>query len=415
MTRFLSAVLLISVCCSADSSADPPEWDASQSDKPVKVFILAGQSNMEGRGFPEPLAWQVTQDKFKTRYTHFIKDGNFDAFNARVEETTDPENRRNAPTYLWSTRRDVWINYLGRHGDLTVGYGAPRNGFGPEFNFGHVVGNHYDEQVLIIKTSWGGRALARGFLPPSSMESEEEYQRQTDAFNADVEEWNKAEPARIEAYNKRVTEENRTREKKRPLRKFKPRETVSLEQYRAQFGKDYRNMVNEVHTCLAELKERFPGYRGQGYEIAGFVWFQGWNDQYNDRWLTYEKNLGNLIRDVRRELKAPGMSVVIGQMGHDGMKEDKKGSPRDFIKKAQAAVPESEEFRNNAVCVRTNQFWDMHADAIYRGPGGWSKDVDRWRRHGNDHPYHYYGSPWCFAQIGTAFGEAMVELRNSGN
>ena len=107
--------------------------------------------------------------------------------------------------------------------------------------------------------------------------------------------------------------------------------------------------------------------------------------------------------------------MVIGQMGHDGMKEDKKGSPRDFIKKAQAAVPESEEFRNNAVCVRTNQFWDMHADAIYRGPGGWSKDVDRWRRHGNDHPYHYYGSPWCFAQIGTAFGEAMVELRNSGN
>ncbi len=27
-----------------------------------------------------------------------------------------------------------------------------------------------------------------------------------------------------------------------------------------------------------------------------------------------------------------------------------------------------------------------------------------------DHGYHYYGSPWTFAQIGTAFGEAMVKL-----
>ena len=39
---------------------------------------------------------------------------------------------------------------------------------------------------------------------------------------------------------------------------------------------------------------------------------------------------------------------------------------------------------------------------------GWSKDVNRWRQFGNDRPYHYYGSPWCFAQIGTAFGEGMI-------
>ena len=72
--------------------------------------------------------------------------------------------------------------------------------------------------------------------------------------------------------------------------------------------------------------------------MMGFVWFQGWNDQYQDRWLTYEKNLANLIRDVRKEFKAPKMPFVIGQMGHDGMKPDKEGSPRDYIKKAQAAV-----------------------------------------------------------------------------
>ena len=157
---------IYAVTCYGES----PEFPASTSTEKVKVFILAGQSNMEGRGFPEPLSWQITQKNFRERYKHFIKDGDYDAFARKVAETTDPDNRRKTPTYLWTTRHDVWINYLGKHGDLTVGYGAPGEGFGPEFNFGHVMGNHLDQQVLIIKTSWGGRALARGFLPPSSIQ-----------------------------------------------------------------------------------------------------------------------------------------------------------------------------------------------------------------------------------------------------
>jgi hypothetical protein len=390
--------------------ADNPEFAASTHSGKVKVFILAGQSNMEGRGFPDPLSWQITQEKYRDRYTHFIKDGDYDAFARKVRETTDPADNRSTPQYLWSSRKDVWINYLGKHGDLTVGYGAPKEGFGPEFNFGHVLGNHYDEQVLIIKTSWGGRALARGFLPPSSMLSDEVYAAQAAAQNAETEAWNAAEPARIETYNKRVTEENKTSEKKKRLRTFKAREIVTTEKYKDQFGKDYRNMVQEVHECLAAISDRFPAYKDQGYEMTGFVWFQGWNDQYQDRWLTYEENMANFIRDVRKEFNAPEMPFVIGQMGHDGMKPDTEGSPRDYIKKAQATVPEYAEFKENALCVRTDEFWDMEAHAIYTGPGGWSKDVDKWRQFGNDRPYHYYGSPWCFAQIGTAFGEGMIEL-----
>ena len=378
---------------------------AAEAKGPIKVFILAGQSNMEGRGFPEPLTWQVSQKKYRERWTHFIKDGDYEAFAKKVAETTDPNDKRKTPTYLWSTRSDVWINYLGKHGDLTVGYGAPREGFGPEYNFGHVVGNHYDEQVLLIKASWGGRALARGFLPPSSMLSDGEYAKQAAEQNAANKAWNEAEPAKIEAYNAKVKETG----KGKP-RKFKPRPIVTDAEYKDQFGKDYRNMVAEVHGCLADLKNRFPGYKDQEYEILGFVWFQGWNDQYQDRWLSYEKNMANFIRDVRKEFKAPKMKFVIGQMGHDGMKPDKEDSPRDYIKKAQAAVPEMAEFKGNALCVKTDKFWDMEAHAIYTGPGGWAKDIDKWRQFGNDRGYHYYGSPWTFAQIGTAFGEGMLEL-----
>lgn len=409
MKTTMLLLLSLTAAIPTSASAEDPKFAASKSSGKVKVFILAGQSNMEGKGFPEPLSWQITQKKYRQRYTHFIKDGDYDAFAEKVAETTDKENRK-APTYLWSTRHDVWINYLGKHGDLTVGYGSPREGFGPEFNFGHVLGNYYDEQVLIIKASWGGRALARGFLPPSSMLSDAEYANLVAAQNAENEAWNAAEPAKIESYNQKITEKNKTADKKKPLRKFRPREIVTVEQYKDQFGKDYRNMVSEVHGCLAELGDRFPDYRNQGYEIQGFVWFQGWNDQYQDRWLTYEKNMANFIRDVRQEFKSPDMSFVIGQMGNDGLKADAEGSPRDYIKKAQLAVPNSSEFKSNAICVKTDRFWDMDAHAIYTGPGGWSKDVDKWRQFGNDRPYHYYGSPWFFAQAGTGFGEAMVKL-----
>ncbi len=390
--------------------AENPQFAPGRTDAKVKVFILAGQSNMEGRGFPEPLSWQTTQPKYQHRYKHFIKDNDFDAFNKMVAQTRDLDDRGKTPTFLWSTRRDVWINYLGKHGDLTVGYGAPKEGFGPEFNFGHVVGNHFDEQVLIIKTSWGGRALGRGFLPPSSMLSDQQYAALAKKQNEENTAWNEAEPAKVEAYNQRIAEKNKSSDKKKKPRKFKPREMVTMEQYKSQYGVDYCNMVKEVHTCLAEIGDRFPRYADQGYEISGFVWFQGWNDQYKDLWLTYEKNMANFIRDVRKEFDAPDMPFVIGQMGHGGTAPDKPGSPREFIKKAQAAVPQMPEFKGSTVCVKTDQYWDMEADAIYNGPGGWSKDVELWRQFGNDRPYHYLGSPWCFAQIGTGFGEAMLKL-----
>jgi hypothetical protein len=403
-------MMVIAVCGTAVVGAKEPNDAASSDSGKLKVFVLAGQSNMEGRGFPGPLAWQLTQEKYRDRYTHFVKDGDYEAFIKKVAETTDPNDQRKPPTYLWSTRHDVWIDYLGKRGDLTLGYGAPDNGFGPEFNFGHVMGEHYDEQVLLIKTAWGGRALARGFLPPSSMLSDQQYAKQAAAQNEANQAWNAAEPARIEAYNQRITEQNKTAETKKRLRQFKPRAMVTPAEYKAQFGKDYRNMVAEVHQCLAELDLRFPGYHDQGYEFVGFVWFQGWNDQYEDRWLAYEENLANLIRDVRQEFNAPEMRFVIGQMGNDGMRPDKVDSPRDVIKKAQTAVPKYPEFQGTVVCQPTDKFWDMEADAIYNGPGGWSQDVDKWRQFGNDRPYHYYGSPWCFAQIGRAFGNAMIEL-----
>jgi alpha-galactosidase len=75
---------------------------------PVKVFILAGQSNMEGHGF---IAADSQRNGGKGSLEHFAKgDG-------RSHNLFDPEDQ-------WELRDDVWITYLDRHGPLTAGYGA---------------------------------------------------------------------------------------------------------------------------------------------------------------------------------------------------------------------------------------------------------------------------------------------------
>jgi hypothetical protein len=109
---------------------------------PVKVFILAGQSNMQGKGSIEHLGQLVTENP--TEYGHLKKNGQ------------------------WTKRDDVWIKYWDKKGQLTVGYGSPDNRIGPELGFGHVMGEALDNQVLIIKVAWGGQSLALDFRPPSS-------------------------------------------------------------------------------------------------------------------------------------------------------------------------------------------------------------------------------------------------------
>ena len=132
--------------------------------KPVKVFILAGQSNMQGQGIV------TMKDKDGSEkpgtLTSMLKDP---AKAPMLKHWVDAKGN-------WAEKRDdVWVydvNEFGsRHGVLGFGYGwalGSREWFGPEMQFGHLLGNHFDNQVLIIKTAWGGRDLYKDFRPPSS-------------------------------------------------------------------------------------------------------------------------------------------------------------------------------------------------------------------------------------------------------
>src|SRR5262249_5613521 len=134
MKKLLTLALLLAL---------PDAVRAADATKPVKVFILAGQSNMEGKAKLALLDYQVQQPATRDLFAHLRKDDK------------------------WIERDDVWIKFLDRKGKLTVGYGSPKC-IGPELEFGTVVGDHYDEQVLLIKTAWGGRSLYRDFRSPSA-------------------------------------------------------------------------------------------------------------------------------------------------------------------------------------------------------------------------------------------------------
>jgi alpha-galactosidase len=324
---------------------------AAQGAEPVKVFVLAGQSNMEGKAQVALLERQIDAPATRERFAHLHREGK------------------------WIEREDVWIKFLDRKGKLTVGYGSPGR-IGPELEFGHVVGNHYEQQVLLIKTAWGGKSLFRDFRPPSAGLPADEVLQQ------DLERARRNKPA------------------------------ATLEEIRQSYGASYRQMLAEVRSTLGDLQGHFPEYADQGYELAGFVWFQGFNDMINpDYTAAYTENLVHFIRDVRRDLQSPHLPFVIGVLGVDG-RDDRTDLPpnpkRAAFKRAQAAAGELPEFRGNVAVVPTDVYWDMDADAVFRK--GWREHLDEWNQVGSDFPYHYLGSAKTYCAIGGALAREVIEL-----
>jgi alpha-galactosidase len=174
------------------------------------------------------------------------------------------------------------------------------------------------------------------------------------------------------------------------------------------FGQSYRDMVTDVRQTLADLGEHFPTYQGQGFDMAGFVWFSGWGDLLDPNYVSYTEHMAHFIRDVRADFKVPHLSFVIGQLGVESSAAD----PNYAVFKArQAAVVRLPEFAGNVKLVATAPFWDREAYEVYKK--GWRDHQDEWDRVGSDYPFHYLGSAKTICQIGRAFGEAMIELHRS--
>jgi len=347
------AVLAAGAYCSADvpeSAFNKDPWPMAK-EGPVKVFILCGQSNMQGHAALRTLEHLIYNEETAAEYQHW----------------KDRDGR-------WTERRDVWIWTTDgeRSGNLKPGFGVGEMKMGPELGFGWVIGKHVDEQVLLIKTCWGGRSVKRDFLPPSAeMPPQEQLEKE------------------LEGARRRNPE-------------------ATMDEVKARYGKAYRDTIAHVKDVLGNLKQHFPKYdEKRGWELAGFVFFQGWNDmidgaQRAEKYATYTRRLGKLIQDVRKDLDAPKLPVVIGELGANGERGD--------FQAAQAAVAELPELEGTVKFAKTADFWEpdvaeMVRAGVWKGP-----DWVKFYNVGSERGYHYLGSARIYYRMGKAFGDSMVEL-----
>lgn len=365
--------------------------------KPLKVFILAGQSNMQGH----------------------VNVSTFDSMADDAKTAPILKEMRSADGKAKVCDK-VWISSIGCAGDdtteqtgkLTTGFGADADSIGPEFTFGIYMEKALNEPILIIKTSWGGRSLHTDFRSPS----------------AGPYEWSEFEL-------------NQNKERGDDIAKNKAEKTEAT-------GVAYRMMIDHVNKVLGDIKRVVPDYDAkQGYEIAGFVWFQGFNDLVSD-W-TYDKReepggykmysdlLAHFIRDVRKDIKAPNMPFIIGVMGIDGKKADRERGPMKHFREAQVDVASMREFKGNVIAVPTAPYWDDDLQALQARMETYWPDVDAKAAEENDDSrenkmkhmaknykpaewkllqgasnggYHYMGAAKIMAPIGKAFAEANLKL-----
>jgi hypothetical protein len=392
----ISALSLLAACINA-TTADG---------KKLQVFILAGQSNMVGHANSHTIATlydsddagdkrltqlvfkkgsdlskkalseQLTEGRNIDKLTGGISNDKIKRMSAGPEKTAlEAKVKKHKEAYEAYRKQvvsacvvsdQVYISSIAdgnkRSGPLSVGYGGNQDKIGPEFGFGLSMAQKLDAPILIIKTSWGGKSINYNFRPPS----------------AGPYELNEKEKAGDKA-----------------------------EEIKKNAGLNWRMMNEAVHAVLKDLKKYHPAYDSKvGHEMAGFVWFQGYNDQFSDAFRdNYRQNMIHFIKDVRKEYKTPNMPFVIGVLGTNMTQE---GVDKNAVSVGQREAAKAPEFKGNVVSVESYKVYDLKARKVF--DGGWAKNFALWSLVGSDRPYHYLGSGKFFVRLGDAFANAMYGL-----
>ena len=373
--------------------------------KPLQVFILAGQSNMQGHA----------------KVSTFEHIGMDPATKPMLAEMLGADGKP-------KVCERVWISSIGcaeaeQTGKLTAGFGATTEKIGPEFTFGITMKKFTDAPILLIKTSWGGKSLNTDFRPPS----------------AGPYVFNETQLAAFQKQGKDVAEMNAEKEK--------------------ATGVSYRLMVEHVKLVIADIKRVVPSYdAAQGYELAGFAWFQGWNDlvdsgTYATRekpggYDAYSTAMAHFIRDVRRDLNAPKLPFVIGVLGVGGPTaaygpdQQRYKATHQIFRDAMAAPAQLPEFKGNVATVLAEKYWDQELTATKAKENAIKQQAKKLAAEGKLTPadekaaleklraeglsererqvmekgisnleFHYLGSAKILGGVGKGLAEGMAELK----
>ena len=370
--------------------------------KKLQVFILAGQSNMVGHAnyitiptlftakepevralaklvfkdgstvtramVDDQLATRIERDKLnqELRQKKITGEAEIAAAQAKVKKLSAEYDAKTAKIKeSFAVSKRVFITSIAdgnrRSGPLSFGYGGSRDKIGPELGFGLSLEKKLDAPILLIKTSWGGKSLHYNFRPPS----------------AGIYELNEGE-----------------------------KKGGKAEEIKKNAGLNYRMMNEAVHAVLKDLGKHHPEYDASvGHEIAGFVWFQGFNDQFSPAFRdNYKNNMIAFVKDVRKEYQAPKMPFVIGVMG-TGITAEAVGKNAVSVAQREAAAA----LKNDIVTsVESYQVYSLDALEVFKK--GWAKHFAEWCVVGSDRPYHYLGSGKFFVRFGDALASAMTGL-----
>ncbi len=528
--------------------------------KPLKVVILAGQSNMQ-----EPAKWHTLAGLADSPETKPLYDKLVDE-NGKVRIHNDVRVVREIGGRDEDGKPFTTISSgpLPRgFGGLVLGKDKAGGNYGPELGFGVTLHETLQEPLLIIKTAWGGKNLHSQFRPPTGKEwtppkGHPDHPdsappplpipasiKLPDGFvppagrgnhlqiakGFPIGEVNGVHPIYVsQVYEKKgnltsiplrkgdlIIGLNGRGLRENPVRRWRDLwfnevrndgwkleialcragkvETVEIDTAQTldggragvpayvaakkaerqklltEGGEYYEKMMRIIRSVLDDPGKHHPAYDPkQGYVIAGFVWFQGYNDMIasttypnGDKPRGYEQYswlLAHLIRNVRKELKSPKLPFVIGVFGQGG----KVDGPVPF-REGMAAPAGYEEFKGTVAAVRTAEFWDARIGEIqskldrvmqYRGDdpnhphaklqsriraykekmGGPDRlegkernrlekkikvgiieivrtpeETEYLRNNVSNQGYHYHGSPKFFVRAGAAFADALVEMK----
>ncbi|MFN8855164.1 MAG: sialate O-acetylesterase [Planctomycetaceae bacterium] len=359
VARLLAVLMLTAIPVAAQEGTrtiPPPDGQPADMTRPVQVFILLGQSNMVGLGKVKGgdiSLEHAVQEKKKYQYL--------------VDEAGG-----------WRERKDVrFVRYMSGKGPLNNEWMTVKgNTLGPELGIGHLLGNAIDAPVLILKCCIGNRALGWDLLPPGSPRREF-VARDKDGIEKklvyagykDKPEFWDMDPAQGLA-----TESPAWLDKN-----GKPIDWYA--------GKQWDTDIGDAKKALADLEKHYPG--ANGYEVAGFFFWQGERDAGNAGHAAhYEANLVAFIKALRKEFNAPDARFVCATLGEATL----EGSgPTRAVLDGHLAVDGTSgkypEFRGNVATVNTHPL----------AQGG----------SGNG---HYGGKAEVYMDVGEAMGHAMVEL-----
>jgi hypothetical protein len=389
-----------------------PDADTGATNKPVKVYIMSGQSNMVGFGQlagTGPGTLQ-TMTGAENKFPNLVASGGG-----------------------WTTRNDV--KYRGVVSDIGNGNLRPDvagGDFGPELGFGYVMGWYHDEPVLLIKSCVGNRSLLWDYAPPTTPSYDYAVDGRTYAgYGQAPNSWLTATegPYPYPWYAGKQFDD--CFKKESDMSQLTWGQGIEYQIY-GNLGSQVRHngieyVCTAAHTSTAATEPGvgvdwatawkvftitnaadvldnfaadYPAWASQGFEIAGYVWWQGYNDRSEPAATLYRANMARFIQQIRGyyDIRYPNKGAadapfVLATLATNG---GWSNTATVDMKVAQAQL----DVVNDVPNVKTMEARGFWRDAS-ESPG--------------TQGFHYNWNAETYLLAGDALGRGMVDLLGNTN